>query len=291
MGGRGSRWLSLTQHEVGQIGVGPVALQAWRQVVEDAGGELHLMAPLLVAATVGEQGDATASQTVQTLCRQSAAARRGQPKEFRTGGSHDEGGLLAFHQADVLVGIACQQVLAVEALVERPVLWQLACTDQRYVRPPLIAAAMSVGMVLHDVAAVYLPLVVYLPEDDVAASGGSQQIVVVDAPDIIGRQMEALGHIGDQPIPESALWRMAAVDEGHGQRLEGRQRLRLAMVVRIGLGFGGPLVVAVVVRRLVVVAAGVLVVAFAHRVGHVLVAILGVDIAHQALPFAAVRTG
>ena len=42
--------LCLAQHEVGQVGIGLVALQAWRDVVSDAGGEQHLLAPLLLAA-------------------------------------------------------------------------------------------------------------------------------------------------------------------------------------------------------------------------------------------------
>ena len=52
-----------------------------------------------------------------------------------------------------------------------------------------------------------------------------------------------------------------------------------------------PLVVVVVFRGLVVVAAGVLVVALAHRVGNVLESVLRVDIAHEAFLLSAVRTG
>ena len=84
---------------------------------------------------------------------------------------------------------------------------------------------------------------------------------------------------------------MAEPDVSHIQRNEGRQR-RGHCVSRFRRDtLARPLVVAVVLGGFVVVAAGVLVVAFAYRVGHVLVAVLGVDIAHETLPFAAVRTG
>ena len=208
-----------------------------------------------------------------------------------TDGSHDERRLLTLHQADMTVWIACQQVLAEEALVQLPVLGQHALTDQRYVCPALIAAAMAVGMVLHDVAAVHQPVVVYLPEDDVALVGGAQQVVVVDAPDIASRQVEPWRQAGGEPIPEGALRRVAARDVGHGQRLEGRQRCGHSVLRFSRNMLTCPLVVAVVVGRRVVVAAGVLVVALAHRVGHVLKSVLRVDIAHQALLLSAMRTG
>ena len=52
-----------------------------------------------------------------------------------------------------------------------------------------------------------------------------------------------------------------------------------------------PLVVMIVLAGLIVVAAGVLVVALTHIVGHILVSVVGIYIAHKAFFLAAVRAG
>ena len=197
--------LSLAEDEVGQIGVGGVAFEAGRDGVADGGSELHVAAPLVVAAAVGEEDDATALQTVQALGGESTAAAGGQPKVFRTAGGHDEGGLLALHDAHVVVWAACQQVLSEEALVELPVLRQQSVADQLRVRPALIAATVAVGMVLHDVTAVNMAEVVYLPEDDVGLVGGAEQVVVVDLTEPLGRNGKSPRHVVGHPLPEGAL--------------------------------------------------------------------------------------
>lgn len=281
----------LAQQEVGQIGVGCILLEPGGYVVVDAGGLAHLPAPLVVAAAVGKQGDTTASQAFQPFYGQSATARRGHPQVLRTVGGHDECRLLALDDADVLLRVPVQQVFAIQALVERPVQGQPSGTYQCDVRPALVAAAVAVGMVLHDVSAVYASLAVYLPEDDVALPGGSHEVVVVDAPQLLLTDGEACGDGLRQPLPKGALRRMAAQDVGRVQWLEGRQGWwRCVLRFRLNTHLC-PLVVAVVFGRGVVVAAGVLVVALAHRVVHVAVAVLGVDVAHQALPSSALRTG
>ena len=83
---------------------------------------------------------------------------------------------------------------------------------------------------------------------------------------------------------------MAAQDILHGDGLECRQWLGRAVAFLACSWFLCPLVVTVVVAGLIVVAAGVLVVALAHAVGHVLVAVLGVDIAHEAFLLSTMRT-
>lgn len=52
-----------------------------------------------------------------------------------------------------------------------------------------------------------------------------------------------------------------------------------------------PRIVAVILRRFVVVAAGVLMIALANGIGNVAKAVLRVHVAHETLPSAAVRTG
>ena len=149
---------------------------------------------------------------------------------------------------------------------------------------------MAVYAVLHDVSGMNQALMVYLPEDDMTIPGGSDVVVVVDLLQPFPADIEAGGYIGCEPLPEDASGRVTAVDEGHGQRSEGWQRLRLAMAVRIDLGFDGPLVVTVVFRRLVVVAARVLVVTLTYGVGNVVEPVAGIDVSHQALLFTTVRT-
>ena len=276
--------------EVAEVGVGRIGLQAVGDVVVDAGGELHLTAPLLVASAVGKEGDATATEAVQLVGAESAAAGSGQPQVLRLQGGHDEGGFLALDEAHTGVRSACEQVLAEEALVELPVGRQQSCADEGYVRPPLESVAVAVGAVVHDVTAVDPVLTVYLPEDDVASAGGAQLVVVVDLPELLGGEVQTVGHAGAEPLPEDAVRRVAATDVLGRHGLEGRQRVGLAVAVRVFPGFGGPLVVAVVFRGFVVVAAGVLVVALAHRVGDVLECVACVYVAHQALLLVAVRT-
>lgn len=182
-------------------------------------------------------------------------------------------------------------MLAEETLVELPVGWQQSRSHQRYVCPILVVVAMTVYAVLHDVSGMNQALMVYLPEDDMTIPGGSDAVVVVDLLQPLPADIEAGGYIGCEPLPEDASGRVTAVDEGHGQRLEGWQRLRLTMAVRIDLGFGGPLVVTVVFRRLVVVAARVLVVTLTYGVGDVAEAVAGIDVTHQALLLSTMRTG
>ena len=96
-------------------------------------------------------------------------------------GSHDEGSLLALYQADMGIGMLGEQVLTEETLVELPVGWQQSGAYEWHVSPSLIAVTMAVEAVLHDVAAMYLSEVIYLPKDDIPLAGGSNQIVIEDA--------------------------------------------------------------------------------------------------------------
>lgn len=164
-----------------------------------------MAAPLIVTAAIGEEDDATALQTVQTLGGESAATGRGQPEVFRTAGGHNEGGFLALHDAHVVVGATGQQMLSEETLIELPVLWEQSVANQLDVRPALIAPAVAVGMVLHDVSAVYLSEVVYLPEDDVGLVSGAELVVVEDLTESLGRDGKSLCHVVGQPLPEGAL--------------------------------------------------------------------------------------
>lgn len=230
-------------------------------------------------------------EACRALRCEAAAATGGQPQLVRAEGCHEERRLLALHQTDVRLGTARQQVLAEEALVELPVGRQQSDADEPRVRPPLEALAVAVGAVLHDVAAVHPALLVHLPEDDGAAARGTDEVVVVDALQAVAADAQAAGDDVGEPLPENTPWRMAAHDVAHIQRLERRQGCGRCMLRRNRNTLFGPLVVAVVVRGFVVVAARVLVVALAHRVGHILVAVPGVHIAHEAFLLATVRTG
>ena len=92
--------LKLTKQDVDEVGVGRVLLQLVGDGVVDAGGLLHHLAPLLVAATVGEDGDAATTQAGELLCGETAAAASCKPELVWMSAGHDEGGLLALDDAD-----------------------------------------------------------------------------------------------------------------------------------------------------------------------------------------------
>ena len=96
--------LRLAEQDVDEVSVGRVLFQLLGDGVMDAGGLLHHRAPLLVAAAVGKDRDATPCETADTLRRESTAAAGGKPKVFGLTGSHDECRLLALHYAYMGIG-------------------------------------------------------------------------------------------------------------------------------------------------------------------------------------------
>ena len=278
---------SLPQQHVAEVRVRGIGLQLHRHAVLDARGALHLSAPLLVAAAVGEHRDLPSLEAADALGRQAAAAAGGQPQVLRPAGCHHEGRLLALHQAHMGIGTAAEQVLAEQALVERPPRRQHPRPYQRYVRPALKAAAVAVGAILHDVARVYPLLLVNLPEDHAFPARGANEVVIVHAPQLLLRQAQPRGHVAAEPPPEGASRRPAAHHILHRHRLERGRRRGRAVAFRMRLEFPRPRVVTIIIARLVVVAAGVLVVALAHAVGHIAQAVPRVHVAHEALRLAA----
>ena len=208
------------QEQVGEIGIGGILLQPVGDVVLQSGGPLHHLLPLLQAAAVGEEGEATVSQALYLLSIESAATCSSKPKHLGVTGSQDKCRLLALHDADVGLGVKRQQVLTEEALVELPVGRQQFLLDKRAVRPALIALAVPVAPVLHDMAAVHQSDVVHLPEDDAAPACGSYAVVLIDALHLLRSELQPLGAITGKPLPEGAARRMAAQDVLHGQGLE-----------------------------------------------------------------------
>ena len=181
-------------------------------------------------------------------------------------------------------------MLPEEALIELPVEWQESLLDEQPVRPALIAAAVTVRAVLHDVAAVHLPQAVYLPEDDVPPSCGADAVILIDALHLFWRDAEPLGKIRGEPLPERAAGRMASDDKVCRKRRERRElRQPRGCMLRWNRNTLCLGVVAEVFRGFAVVAAGVLVVALAHLIGNVLEAVVGIDVADEALTPAALR--
>ena len=95
-------------------------------------------------------------------------------------GRHNECGLLALHQANMCIWAVRKQMLPEEALVQLPVGWQQTYFHQRYVSPSLKSVAVAVYAVLYDVTAMHLPQLVYLPEDDVSATSGTDKVVLIN---------------------------------------------------------------------------------------------------------------
>ena len=73
-----------------------------------------------------------------------------------------------------------EQMLSKEALVECPVTGKQSRPNERYVCPALEAIAVTIGAVLHDVTSMYLLLLIYLPKDDAATAGGTNEVVIID---------------------------------------------------------------------------------------------------------------
>lgn len=244
---------------------------------------LHLFLPLAVASAVGEECDAPSGQAFHLFRRQTAAAGCGKPQVLGQIGSHEDGRLLALYDAHMCFWVLGKQMFAEEALVQLPVLWKQLLFNQRYVGPALETVPVPVAAVLHDVPAVYQPLTVYLPEDDVSAPCGSDVVVLIYPPKCLLTYADSRCCNNSEPIPEGAVRRMAAPYVLPGEWPEGRKLYGPDVALNPDACFPGPLVVAEILRRLVVVAAGVLVVALAHLVGHIGEVLLRIHVAHEAL--------
>ena len=282
----------VVQQQVGQVGVRRVLLQLFRERVADALCLPEPLAPLSEAAAVGEDDEATAAQHGKLFGSEAAAATRCQPKHRRMDGREDECRLLAFHEADGGVGSERQQVLTEEALAEHEVGRQQLLLDEPRVHPALVALTVALAVVLHDVAGAYAPLVVNLPEDDVAAPGGTDGVVVEHAVGIVPAEACLAGAVGREPLPEGAFWRVAFQQV---LRVKRHQRFFLRWRAGRNFPFGGvavaPRLVVVEVSGLVVVAATLFVVAASAGVVNIAAVVPRIDVAHEAALASAPRTG
>ena len=174
-------------------------------MIVNAGGELHLVAPFLVTAAVGEKDDAAPLKAFHAFWRKPTTSTGGQPQVFGLMGCHDECGLLALDNTDTGFGVSAEQVLTEEALIELPVTGQESFADEPRVHPTLHAPTVTVGTVLHDMSPMHLLLLVHLPKDDLSPTGGSDEVVVKDLLNLLGRNMEPGCRLGGEPLPEGAL--------------------------------------------------------------------------------------
>ena len=152
---------------------------------------------------------------------------------------------------------------------------------------------MAVLSVLHNVPAANAPAFVDLPEDDIALARSPDDVVVVDAPDGLRGQPELPRAVASQPLPKGATRRVAARDELRLQRLQrSRRQLLFAVLLRHRRSLPAfPHLLPEILPRRIVVPARVLVVALAHLVVEVLEAVLGIHVAHEALPLSATGAG
>ncbi len=133
-------------------------------------------------------------------------------------GSHDERRLLAFHDTHGGVRTCRQQVLAEEALHQRKVLTQQALANHSSMYPSLIALTMAIGTVLHDMTGTNTLMFIDLPEDDLATTGGSDVIVIVEALGCFFADAQPLDARCAKPLPKGAVWRVALCNVVLGQR-------------------------------------------------------------------------
>ena len=306
----------LLKEEVGEVGVRGAGFELGVDGELQAAGLLHGVLPLVEATAVGKEGEAAVAQALDLFGIESAAAAGGQPQQLGVARGEYECGLLALDNADVSLGTLGQQVLAEEALLQFPIGRQLPSGHHSAVHPALMATAVAVGTVLHDVAGAHALLLVDLPEDDFRVRGGSDKVVFVHVLQGSGLEVEAGCGVAGEPLPEVALRGVAARNEVAGQGLQRTRKaagrtvglnacllatlskalpttglilLPTALIIAVGLRL--PRVVAVEFCGAIVVAAGLLVVAAPHAIIKVAIIILGIYIADKALPATALRTG
>lgn len=145
------------------------------------------LAPGVVAVNVREGGDGTALQDIEPGVELGFPAG-GQPDELGDEAGADDGGLLAFNQGHGLLRKEGQEVLAEEALRERPFLRKLAGVFEEGVHPGdaafgvlVLDAVAGLGVVFHDFASTDAALDVNLVEDDGTIAGDSDAVFVDEA--------------------------------------------------------------------------------------------------------------
>lgn len=169
------------EEEVGEVCVSGVGFQFCGDGVGEAFCLFQDGFPLLQATAVGKEREATSTQAFQFFGRQAAAATGGEPKHIRITGSHDEGSLLTFDDADMGLFAKRQEVLAEEALVKLEVERKQSLANHAGVSPTLETLSVSVGTISHDVSGMYLLTFVNLPEDDITLTGGTYIVVIKDS--------------------------------------------------------------------------------------------------------------
>ena len=109
----------------------------------------------------------------------------GQPDELGDEPGANDGGLLAFDEGHGLLGEEGQQVLAEQALRERPFLWELARVFEEGVYPGdsafgvfVLDAVACLRVIFHDFAGADAALNVNLVEDDGTVAGDSDAVFV-----------------------------------------------------------------------------------------------------------------
>ena len=145
------------------------------------------LAPGVVAVNVREGGDGTALQDVQPGIQLGLSAG-GQPDELGDEAGTDDGGLFAFDEGHGLLGEERQEVLAEEALRQRPFLRELVGVFEEGVYPGdsafgvlVLDAVAGLGVVFHDFAGTDAALNVNLVEDDGAFAGDADAVFVDEA--------------------------------------------------------------------------------------------------------------
>ena len=207
-------------------------------------------------------------------------------------GSHDKRRLLAFHETHGGVRTYRQQVLAEEALYQREVLSQQALANHSSMYPALIALTMAIGTVLHDMTGTNTLMFIDLPEDDLATTGGSDVIVIVEALGCFFADAQLLSTRYAKPLPKGAVWRVALCHIALRQRFNDNGSRRLLYDDLQGLLVRPcPWLVAEELCGFVVVAAAVFMVAAPYPVIDILAVALCIDIAHEAALASAMRTG
>ena len=156
-----------------------------REIPGQAGNDVigKLLGPELEAVDVGEGDDLPPLQDQEFVAELGFTAG-GQPEELGKDAGTDDGRLLGFDQGNRLVGMGGKQVLAEEALRERPGCGQFAGILETGMHPVdamrrcgIFDAVAGLGVVLHDLAGAATTLEVELEEDDIAIGGDAETVV------------------------------------------------------------------------------------------------------------------
>jgi hypothetical protein len=128
---------------------------------------------------IGEDNDLVIDQGRKHLGREHLETTTGQPETVGDVLRADDGSLLALYHTDCCSGgFATEQVLTEEAAVKGIVCWELVLQEGVNPRGVMRLDAVTVGLIIHNLAGADALLLVNLPEDHTASAGNTELVLL-----------------------------------------------------------------------------------------------------------------